>query len=104
MTSFASACAKSWAVLAAGKRLGWSRNCKGAWDRKRVNGKVEGRKSHTEKQPEAVAMAKRLHRARAIELQKISKMLAEAGRLNERDQPFNPKNVRSMIRGARVRP
>jgi hypothetical protein len=49
-------------------------------------------------------MAKRLHRARAIELQKISKVLAEAGRLNERDQPFNPKNVRSMIRGARVRP
>ncbi len=82
---------------------------KGAWDRKRVDGKVEGRKSHAEKRPEAVAMAKRLHRAspktgERLSLQKIGKALAEAGHLNERGQPFNPKSVRSMIRGARIRP
>ena len=32
-------------------------------DRKRTNGKVEGRKSHLEARPEVVAEAKRLHRA-----------------------------------------
>jgi hypothetical protein len=64
-------CPRSWEKTRLVKKL------KGAWDRKRVNGKVEGRKSHTEKRPETVAMAKRLHRARAIELQKISKVLAE---------------------------
>ena len=37
---------------------------KAARDRKRGGGqKVEGRKSHAERRPEAVAMAKRLHRA-----------------------------------------
>ena len=36
---------------------------KAARDRKRTNGKVEGRKSHLEARPEVVAEAKRLHRA-----------------------------------------
>ena len=39
---------------------------KAARDRKRVHGKVEGRKSHAEKQPDAVLMAKRLYRASPI--------------------------------------
>ena len=32
---------------------------------------------------------------------RLGSPLAEAGHLNERGQPFNPKSVRSMIRGAR---
>jgi hypothetical protein len=55
---------------------------------------------------DAVAMAKRLHRAnpktgKRLSLQKISDALAKAGHLNERGQPYNPKSVRSMIKGAR---
>ena len=36
-----------------------------------------------------------------LSLQKISDALAKAGHLNERGQPYNPKSVRSVIRGAR---
>jgi DNA invertase Pin-like site-specific DNA recombinase len=69
-------------------------------------GKVEGRKPLAEKVPEAVALAKKLHRAspktgKHMSLQKISEALATAGHLNERGQPYNPKSVRSMIMGAR---
>ena len=80
---------------------------KAARDRKRVNGKkVEGRKSHVERRPEVVAMAKRLHRANPVtgkrkSLRKIAAELAGAGHVNEQGQPFNPKSVRSMIEGAR---
>ncbi|MFZ0854506.1 MAG: recombinase family protein [Hyphomicrobiaceae bacterium] len=81
---------------------------KAARDRKRADGKVEGRKSHAERRPDVVAMAKRLHRANPksgerLSLARISRALAEAGHLNERGQPFNPKSVRSMIMGARGR-
>ena len=59
-------------------------------------GKCEGRKPHVELRPEAVALAKRLHRAspktgKRMSLRKIAAALAEAGHLNERGQPFNPK-------------
>jgi DNA invertase Pin-like site-specific DNA recombinase len=69
-------------------------------------GKVEGRKTLAEKVPEAVAFAKRLHRAspktgKHMSLQKISEALVGAGHLNERGQPYNPKSVRSMILGER---
>jgi DNA invertase Pin-like site-specific DNA recombinase len=65
-------------------------------------GKCEGRKPHGELRPEAVALAKRLHRAspktgKRISLRKIAAALAEAGHLNDRGQPFNPKSVRSML-------
>ena len=55
---------------------------------------------------DAMAMAKRLRRAspkngERKSLQKISDALAAAGHLNERGQPYNPKSIRSMIRGAR---
>ena len=65
-------------------------------------GKCEGRKPHGELRPEAVALAKRLHRAspktgRRMSLRKIAAALAEAGHLNERGQPFNPKSVGSML-------
>ena len=55
-----------------------------------------------ELRPEAVALAKRLHRAspktgKRMSLRKIAAALAEAGHLNERGQPFKPKSVRSML-------
>ena len=57
-------------------------------------GKCEGRKPHGELRPDAVALAKRLHRAspktgKRMSLRKIAAALAEAGHLNERGQPFN---------------
>ena len=65
-------------------------------------GKCEGRKPHGELRPEAVALAKRLHRAspktgRRMSLRKIAAALAEAGHLNERGQPFNPKSIVAMV-------
>jgi DNA invertase Pin-like site-specific DNA recombinase len=65
-------------------------------------GKCEGRKPHGELRPEAVALAKRLHRAspktgKRMSLRKIAAALTEAGHLNERGQPFNPKSVRNML-------
>jgi DNA invertase Pin-like site-specific DNA recombinase len=55
--------------------------------------KVGGRKSHAERSPEAVALAKRLRRAnpktgRRLSFREISAKLEEAGHLNERGQPF----------------
>ena len=65
-------------------------------------GKCEGRKPHGELRAEAVALAKRLHRAnpktgKRLSLPKIAAALTEAGHLNERGHPFNPKSVRSML-------
>jgi len=53
---------------------------------------------------EAVEMAKRLRRAspktgERRSLRKISAVLAAAGYLNERGQPFNPNSVRLMLEG-----
>jgi DNA invertase Pin-like site-specific DNA recombinase len=76
---------------------------KAARDRKRTAGrKVEGRKSHSELNPEVVAMAKRLRRAspktgERRSLRQISAELAATGYLNERGQPFHPKSIKSMI-------
>jgi DNA invertase Pin-like site-specific DNA recombinase len=80
---------------------------KGARDRKRASGvKVEGRRAHAEISPKAVSMAKRLHRAspktgERMSLAKISAALAKAGHLNESGRPYNPKSIRSMIKGPR---
>ena len=78
---------------------------KGARDRKRrEKGKCEGRKSHAEKRPGAVALAKKLHRAspktgKRTSLRKISAALAEAGHLNERGHPFNQRSIKVMVEG-----
>ena len=77
---------------------------KAARDRKRANGKVEGRKSHLEARPEVVAEAKRLHRAspktgERRSLRKIAAELAALGHLNVNGQPYSAKSVRSMIEG-----
>lgn len=76
---------------------------KGARDRQRRDtGKCEGRKSHAQRRPEAVALAKRLHRkspktGERRSLRDISKSLAVAGHFNENGKPFNPKAIKSMI-------
>ena len=78
---------------------------KGARDRKRrETGKCEGRKSHAEVRPGAVAFAKKLRRANPktgsrLSLRRISAALAEAGHLNERGRPFNPYSVKAMLEG-----
>lgn len=74
---------------------------KAARDRKRATGaKVEGRKAHSELRPDTVALAKRLRRASPkggrLSYRDIAERLAEAGHLNERGQPFNPKSVKAM--------
>jgi DNA invertase Pin-like site-specific DNA recombinase len=92
---------------------------KAARERKRANGeRVEGRKSRIERllakndtagakrYAEAVALAKRLHRAspktgERHSLRAISVKLAKAGHLNEKGRPFNPKTVAAMVRGRR---
>lgn len=78
---------------------------RGARERKRrETGKCEGRKSHVEKHPGAVALAKKLHRAspktgKRMSLRKISAALAEAGHLNERGRLFHTQSIRRMVEG-----
>lgn len=78
---------------------------KSARDRKRrETGKCEGRKSHAKCRPQAVMLAKRLHRknpktGERRSLRAISQALAEAGHVNERGRHFNPKAIKSMVEG-----
>ncbi len=74
-----------------------------ARERKRhAEGKCEGRKSHAEARPDAVAIAKRLYRrnpksGQRRSLRTISAELAAAGFVNERGQPFHPESVKAMV-------
>jgi DNA invertase Pin-like site-specific DNA recombinase len=73
-----------------------------ARNRKRATGvKVEGRRSHAEKRPEVVALAKRLARKKPkggrLSLRAISAALAAEGHLNERGRPFAAKSVAAML-------
>jgi hypothetical protein len=65
-------------------------------------GKCEGRKSHNEKRPEVVALARKLRRKRPKggqrSLRAISRELATQGYLNERGKPYAAKSVASMLR------
>ena len=76
-----------------------------ARDRKRANGKVEGRKSHLEARPEVVAEAKRLHRASPKpgegrrSCRKIAAELAALGHLNVNGRRIAAKSVRNMVEG-----
>ena len=78
-----------------------------ARERKRVTGvKVEGRKALAETNPDAVKLAKSLRRSSPktgewMSLRKIANVLADAGHLNEREQPFNAKSIQRMIDGPR---
>src|SRR5262249_13291704 len=75
---------------------------RGARERKRREaGKCEGRKSHAERNPELVALAKRLHRQKPkggrMSLRAISAELATQGLLNENGRPFAAASVKSML-------
>ena len=65
-------------------------------------GKCEGRKSHREKNPEMVVLARKLRRKRPkggqLSLRAVSKELAAQGYLNERGNPYAAKSVASMLR------
>jgi DNA invertase Pin-like site-specific DNA recombinase len=75
---------------------------RGARERKRREaGKCEGRKSHAERNPELVALVKRLHRQKPkggrMSLRAISAELAAQGFLNENGRPFAAASVKSML-------
>ena len=62
---------------------------RGARERKRATGvKVEGRKSHQEKRPEAVVLARELHRQR-LSYRKIAAELFARGYGTKRGEPFS---------------
>ena len=78
---------------------------KAARDRKRANGKVEGRQSHLEARPEVVAVAKRPHRAspqngRAAQPAQDRRRARCAWPPQVNGRPYSAKSVRSMIEGA----
>jgi hypothetical protein len=69
---------------------------------RKERGKCEGRKAHSELRPEVVAEAKRLRRAspktgERLSYRQISARPEEAGFLNERGRPFNPKSIKAMV-------
>ncbi len=69
--------------------------------KREATGKCEGRKSHKEKRPEVVALARQLRRRRPKagqqSLRDVSKKLAAQGYLNERGKPYAAKSVASML-------
>jgi DNA invertase Pin-like site-specific DNA recombinase len=81
---------------------------KGARERvRRARGKCEGRKAHVEINPEAVALAKRLHRAspktgERMSLRRISAELKAAGHVNAHGREFNPNSIKSMVERAQA--
>ena len=64
-------------------------------------GKCEGRKSHVEKRPEVVALARKLRRKRPkggrLSLRAVASELAARGFVNERGKPYAAKSVASML-------
>lgn len=75
---------------------------KGARDRKRRTGvKVEGRKSVAEREPETVALARKLARARPKggrrSLREIATALAQAGHMTKAGSPYAATAVRRML-------
>jgi len=76
---------------------------RGARERKRRDvGKCEGRKSHAERNPELVALAKRLRRQKPkggrMSLRSISAELAAQGFVNERGNAYSAASINSMLR------
>lgn len=72
---------------------------KGARDRKKATGvKVDGRKSHAEKRPEAVRLAKQLYRSRKS-YREIAAELQAQGHLNSNGGTFSASSVKSMLEG-----
>ena len=72
---------------------------RGARERKRATGvKVEGRKSHLEKHPEAVALALEL-RSRKLSLRAIAAELHTRGFGTKRGAPFSATSINNMLDG-----
>ena len=70
---------------------------KAARDRKRAaGGRAEGRKSHQEKRPEVVVLAKQLYRRR-LSLRGIAAELSKLGHTSKNGKPFSPQSVRNML-------
>ena len=69
--------------------------------RRLVSCKCEGRKSHAERNPELVALVKRLRRQKPkggrMSLRAISAELAAQGFLIERGRPFAAASIKSML-------
>ena len=74
-----------------------------ARDRKRAaTGRCEGRKPLAEVNPNAVAMARKLHRkdrttGKRLSYRKIAAQLAESGHLAASGKPFGPSAIKSML-------
>jgi DNA invertase Pin-like site-specific DNA recombinase len=73
-----------------------------ARDRKRAAGhKVEGRKSHAELRPEAVALARELHRkprrGKRASYRQIAERLAIQGHKAASGKPYGPSAIKSMV-------
>lgn len=73
-----------------------------ARERKReATGRCEGRKPISHTHPEAVALARKLahgNRRERYSLRQISKLLAEAGHLNSKGQPYAAKVISTMLK------
>jgi DNA invertase Pin-like site-specific DNA recombinase len=69
--------------------------------KREATGKCKGRKSLREKQPDVVALARKLRRRRPkggrLSLRAIASELAARGYSNERDKPYAAKSVASML-------
>jgi DNA invertase Pin-like site-specific DNA recombinase len=74
-----------------------------ARERKRATGaKVEGRKSHAEANPNAVALARKLHRkdrttGKRLSYRDIASTMAEQGHLAASGKPYGPSAIQSML-------
>jgi DNA invertase Pin-like site-specific DNA recombinase len=79
---------------------------KAARDRKRArDGKCEGRKSHSELNPELVALVKRLRRrnpktGERKSLRSIAAELANLGHVNVNARPFAAESIQAMLRSS----
>jgi DNA invertase Pin-like site-specific DNA recombinase len=77
---------------------------RGARERKRREvGKCEGRKSHAERNPELVALVRRMRRAKPkggqMSLREIGNALAAQGYLNAHGRPYAAASIKSMLDG-----
>lgn len=73
-----------------------------ARDRKRAaNGKCEGRKSHEERRPDVVRLARKLRRkprnGKRLSYRDVAAHLAQQGHMNSSGKPFGPSAIKSMI-------
>jgi DNA invertase Pin-like site-specific DNA recombinase len=72
---------------------------RGARERKKaITGKCGGRKSHAEKHPGVVALAKQLH-CEKMSLREIATELFADGHAGKNGKPFTPQSIANMLEG-----